>query len=738
MSHDPLDLGPTRRHFTPGSEVFGRYELIERIGAGKLGEVWKARDKRLDLTVAIKLLENFAQFSAVAGTVGKAFGLTHPNIVRTYGFEGDADLCGFIMEYVKGQTLADVLRSKEPPFFEVGEVRPWALQLFTALKFASEQGKLIHGDVRPANLFITSGGTLKIAEFGLAASRQGEPIREDSYATSTFSLPCLSPQRVEGEVPHHLDDVYAAGACLYEALTGKSVFPGGNVIAQIQRKVPPTIAERRKELERKGEPLPKAWESLIAKCSEKERADRPASAAEVLAALDTIADAATRATSTKKQPRNADSGEGSASLIKNPLVIGLGALAACAVLMFMLFVKPRNEALESMRAAMKQLDLADAADQAVPADQVTDWESFITRYTLEPVAFTDEDDTMITRAGERAQHWSSEMRRLAAEAEDRQRKITEATSRLRAALVQQQQADTIKTFTITDRIQAWGSVLKQFTASDQPDTKDYKDLLAQVSAAQKVWSDKEAAVKKDLADKAAKLLEETRIAEQKAGRWREDRESAWASITAINSDPNVSALVKVEKLAAFIPTLADAPFGAEKRAGELLALANDASKKALELANVETPKEPLKLPELLAESPIKDQPDAVKKAFVFLMQQKLKEKGLYKDTPDGDHGRGSHTALVTFQKDTKRLIANAKLDAATIKELGLDQLDLVALAEQGRKMLATEKPSGSSSRTSGRRKPAEPVEEPSFFNKVGKGFATFGKGVGKAVKDAVK
>ncbi len=694
MAHDPLDLGPTRRHFIPGSEVFGRYELIERIGVGKLGEVWKAKDKRLDMTVAIKLLENFASFSAVAGTVGRSFGLAHPNIVRTYGFEGDADLCGFIMEHVKGVTLADALRTRQPPFFEAGEVRPWAVQLFTALKFAWEQGKLVHGDLRPANLFITSGGTLKVAEFGLAAARQGEVITEASYATSTFSLPCLSPQRLNGEVPVHSDDVYAAGACLYEALTGRSLFPGGNVMVQIQRKVPPTVAERRAELAHKGEAVPRPWETLLASCLQKEREARPASAAEALATLETMADTATRGTAASRTtkvlaaPRAA---VGPAlSLIRHPLVIVGGVLAACAVLLFVLILKPRAEALSAMRAEVKKLELADAAPGAVAAERAAAWEAFIGTWSLKPVSFTDEDEAMITHADEQSRHWAGEVSRLAAAGEVQKRKIADDTSRLRVAVAQQQQADASPSLAIADRIAAWDLLMKQYSAPGHPETKDYGELLARVGAAQKQWADKEAAVKKQAADEAARMLDETRLAEQKAVRWREDRESAWAALGALVADPAVGAAAKAEKLTAFLPTLNDPPKGAEKRAVELLALATEASQRSLAAAGEESPKEPLKLDQLLADSPVKDQPAPVQHAFLFLAQEKLKEKGFYKDKPDGNHGAGSNTALIEFQKDTKRLVANGMLDLPTVKELGLDQPDLAALAEEGKKLAKAE------------------------------------------------
>lgn len=739
MSDDPFDIGPTRRHLTPGSEVFGRYELLEQIGAGKLGEVWKAKDKRLDLTVAIKLMENFPQFAQVSATAGRALGLTHPNIVRTYGFEGDENLCGFIMEYVKGQTLASLLRSNEPPWLEVTELRPWATQLFTALKFAWEHGKLVHGDLRPGNLFVTSAGTLKVAEFGLAVTRQGEPFREDAYTTSNFSLPCLSPQRIAGEVPHHTDDIYAAGACLYEALTGKSVFPGGNVLMQIQRKVPPSVAERRAELEIKGQPVPGDWESLIARCLEKERGQRPGSAAEVLIALNTISDTTAVRSGTgpgwtaKLSPKAA---AGGATLFKHPLAISAAVVALFALLAYLLVIKPKNDALESMRFVMKRLDQGDTLPNAAPEERLRAWNTFEATCSARPVSFTDQDDLMVAHATERSEHWSREMRRLADEEEDRKRKIEDSTTRLRAAMVQQIQADTNESFSIADRLAAWETVMKQFGASGHPDTKEYNDLLVQISAAQKKWLDKDVAKKKEASDLAAKMQDEARAAETRAQLWRDNRESAWAEIATLCADPNVLPAIKLEKLIAFQPTLTDAPAGTEKRASELLTLANQETNKYRELVNVETPKEPLKPNELLADSPVKDQPDAVQRAYICLVQEKLKEKGLYKDTPDGVHGRGSHTALVTFQKDSKTLIANAKVDAATSKALGLDQPDLAALADQGKKLAASaERSSSSSGRT---RRKTEPAEEPGFWNKVGKGFANFGRAVGDGVKKATR
>ena len=739
MSFDPLDSGSTQRHFTPGSTVFNRHELTERIGFGRRGELWRARDPKLaDMQVALKLMAGNEQCAEIQKGLDRITDLTHPNIVRTYGFTGDSDLCAFILEPVRGQPLGQLLRGKEPPFFEISEVRGWAVQLFTALQFAWENGRVVHGDLRPANLFITTGGSLKVAEYCFAAQRHGRSLSEDDMLSGSFSLPCFSPQVIDGEVPTHTDDIYAAAACLYEALTGKPVFSSGNIMAQIQRKVPLSIAERRAELGVQGAPVPKAWEALIARCLAKERSDRPATAAEVVALIETLPENETRRTSNTKALTSAVTSAvttaikgtpGRRSILLHPLAIVVGVLLLALLAVQILVFKPHNEALAALVAARQKLDAEDAAarpDQI--SERFTAWEQFVSAHALKPIPFTDEDEAIITHASERVGHYQTAVADQEAAKVKTEGEITAATSRFAKALAAQKQADADGAFTIEQRLAAWTAMQKDFAAPGHPETKAYQELLAQVTAAEQVWQKKPVEAKNQTMAEAERMAAEIKRTEQEGARWIEDRASAWAVVSAKCADPALDPALKAQEIAAFIPTLAVPPAGTEpaKRAAELLAQANAAQVIALAAA-VPPPTAPLKPAELLVDSPVKDQPPAVQRAFVFVMQEKLKAAGHYPSTPDGDHGTGSHTALVEFQKANK-LVANAKLDAPTIKALGMEAPDLTALAAQGKKLMAV---SSSPSQQKRRRTPKPAEEEPGFWRKFGKAVTDTAKKITK-------
>lgn len=698
MSHDPLDFSSTQRQLTPGCTVFNRHELTERMAMGKRGEVWKARDPKLaDMQVVLKLTAGNAQAEQLKASIESISDLAHPNILRTYGFAGDEDLSGIIMEHVKGQTLTQALRAKEPPFFEVSEVRPWAQQLFTALQFAWENGRVTHGDLRPANLFITTGGSLKIAEFCYAPLRKDQSLTDDDLTSGTFSLPCLSPQVVDGEVPTRADDLYAAGACLYEALTGKPVFFTGNIVSQIQQKVPPSIAERRAEQGFKGAAVPKEWESLIARCLAKERSDRPASAAEVVKLIESFdQQQETRsATSRKLTGGIVTAITGSAerrSLLLHPLMIIAASIVLLALAVQQLVLKPNQDALAELRAERESLDQADATAKTEQApERLTLWEKFMKDHALKPISFTDEDEAIITHASSRIEHYQAEVARLDDAKADADRRIENLTIRLGKTFAAQKQADADTKFTTADRLAAWSTVQKEFAGAGHPETKAYNDLLAQISGMEKQWQQKAADEMKTAEDKQKAEAEAMKLAEQKASHWQQDRSSAWAAVQTQCVDPLVSAFVKAQELAAFLPTLAEPPKGAEKRAEELRALAVAEQKKALDASAAETPKSPLKLADLLVDSPVKDQPEKIKKAYVMLIQQKLKDSGHYKSKPDGDHGPGSHTALVEYQKN-KQLVASAKLDVPTVKALGMDSVDLEGLKTIAAGMREREQP----------------------------------------------
>src|SRR5262249_4291015 len=224
---------------SPGSaldrppRVIGKYEILERIGTGAMGVVYKCRQPGLDRPVAVKVLlaarhassEQVQRFQREARA---AACLTHPNIVQVYDVGTDGDLTYFVMEYVDGCSLERLIGTPSRSL-------PVALRLLVhlarALQAAHDQG-IIHRDLKPSNVLINRLGQPKLADFGLAKSlhdTQALSGSGDLVGTPRY----MSPEQVLAE-PGALDgrtDVYSLGVVMYEMLTGRPPVAGPNLLA---------------------------------------------------------------------------------------------------------------------------------------------------------------------------------------------------------------------------------------------------------------------------------------------------------------------------------------------------------------------------------------------------------------------------------------------------------------------------------------------------------------------------
>ena len=284
---DDLDLGATIKGFSPGQKVFGRYTLKKILGRGGMGVVWLGHDGELEREVALKFLPEIVALDPEAladlkRETRRNLDLTHPHIVRIYDFVSDSRTAAISMEYVNGASLSTLKLDKAARVFTTGEIRAWLGQLTEALTYAHTKAKVVHRDLKPANLMLTKDGELKITDFGIARGISDSVSRVSAQAAGSSGTPVyMSPQQMMGEKPAVTDDIYALGATLYELLTGKPPFYSGNVFMQVQSKLPPSIAERRQELEVTSDAVPEHWEQTIAACLAKEPADRPQSMAEI-------------------------------------------------------------------------------------------------------------------------------------------------------------------------------------------------------------------------------------------------------------------------------------------------------------------------------------------------------------------------------------------------------------------------------------------------------------------------
>ncbi len=231
----------------------GPYEILAPIGAGGMGEVYRARDLRLNRDVAIKVLpEHLAQDSdALARFRSEAMAvaaLAHPNILVLYDVGSEQEVQYAVMELLEGETLRERLSRGPLAWRKVAEL---GSAIAEGLAAAHSKG-IVHQDVKPANIFLTSDGRVKILDFGLAQMRSAASESEDT-ATLTEAGPAvmgtigyMSPEQVRGEKVEAASDIFSLGCVLYEMVTGRRAFSGKSAtdtMAAILKDEPPGVAD---------------------------------------------------------------------------------------------------------------------------------------------------------------------------------------------------------------------------------------------------------------------------------------------------------------------------------------------------------------------------------------------------------------------------------------------------------------------------------------------------------------
>jgi serine/threonine protein kinase len=276
----------TSREFVSGQKVFGRYALVKVLGRGGMGIVWLAHDEELERDVALKFLpdlmiQDHALLDQLKRETKRCLELTHLHIVRIHDFVHDERSASISMEYVDGETLSNLRAEKERRVFEPDEIAGWIAQLCDALDYAHNRAKVIHCDLKPANLMVNQRGDLKITDFGIARSLADSVSRLTAEQGRSGTLVYMSPQQLNGECCTHLSDIYSLGATIYELLTSKPPFYSGNIDRQICERVALSMTERRKEFNIEPAFVAQPWEKVVAACLAKDPSRRPQSAGEV-------------------------------------------------------------------------------------------------------------------------------------------------------------------------------------------------------------------------------------------------------------------------------------------------------------------------------------------------------------------------------------------------------------------------------------------------------------------------
>ncbi len=243
MNIVPLESRQARL-LRPGNLLAGRFRLVRQLGEGGIGLVWLADDTLLnDEPVACKVLreELRGRRDTVADLkreVLLARKLRHPNVLALQTFWETDDAIFLTMEYIDGASLAEALDSRGT-FFSVNEALPWLYDVAHALDFAHKHG-ILHRDVKPANMLLGSDGAVKLGDFGIA--RLGHGIDPDEGPTTTQgTVYFMSPEQIANGPSDPRSDLYSLAASAYQLLSGTPPFHEGEILAQIQVRLPAPV-----------------------------------------------------------------------------------------------------------------------------------------------------------------------------------------------------------------------------------------------------------------------------------------------------------------------------------------------------------------------------------------------------------------------------------------------------------------------------------------------------------------
>ena len=303
------DRPPAERWWLSEGESISHYTIVAPIGIGGMGEVYLARDSQLHRSVALKILpkdlaKNTSRLRRFQREAQVVSALNHPNILTIFEFSEVGGIHIFASEFVQGETLRQRMRRELR--LPVAEATDIAVQIVSALKAAHDAG-VIHRDIKPENVMIRDDGYVKVLDFGLAKFSNAAFVdAETPTRTQMVSNPgmimgttsYMSPEQARGGPIDARTDIFSFGVLLYEMLGGSVPFRGDtrtDVLAAIIQTDPPAVGTLNSD-------VPPRLDAVVAKCLEKDRSERYASAHDLLAELKDVRSAERREQDIAEQP----------------------------------------------------------------------------------------------------------------------------------------------------------------------------------------------------------------------------------------------------------------------------------------------------------------------------------------------------------------------------------------------------------------------------------------------------
>ncbi len=300
---------------------YGRYEIVDELGSGTMGVVYKAHDPQIDRMVALKILRSdrvvsqdfVLRFLREAKAIGR---ISHPNIVTVYDVGQDHGTIYIAMEYLEGRPLNEVIKGRTLP---VEEAVDMCVQVAEALGYAHSRG-ITHRDIKPSNIILTPDNRIKLTDFGIARIEDPDAAQQTQAGDILGTPVYMAPEQVMGQKADARTDLYALGVIVYEMVVGKRPFGGGN-IAAIFRSI---THEPPEDPMNKGSLDNRLMADLILKSLSKDPANRFQSGEAMAADLNRCLDSAAH-----PFPERAISGQKAASSKKMGLLFAL--LGLCLV-----------------------------------------------------------------------------------------------------------------------------------------------------------------------------------------------------------------------------------------------------------------------------------------------------------------------------------------------------------------------------------------------------------------------
>ncbi len=263
------------------------YQFLEKLGAGGMGDIWKAMDTRLNRFVAVKVLTssaagNFERRRRFIQEAQAASALNHPNIITIHDIVSEGDTEFMVMEFVAGKTLVDLIPKGG---LRVPQVLKYGVQMSDALQAAHAAG-IIHRDLKPGNVMVTDSGLVKILDFGLAKLTDRAPVTQigaPADATQTIAesplttegsiigtVSYMSPEQAQGKKVDTRSDIFSFGVVLYEMATGNRAFEGDNAVSTLSA----ILRDEVRSISEVSPDVPPQLEQVISRCLRKDPDDR--------------------------------------------------------------------------------------------------------------------------------------------------------------------------------------------------------------------------------------------------------------------------------------------------------------------------------------------------------------------------------------------------------------------------------------------------------------------------------